>query len=213
MQEWPNRLICHLDYGLGWAKESTSSIVFTSWRQCAHMGRHISATWRIRLNRLSAVAMQSYVKLLWPLVCLVAALFAVIAWLMFGQTAEYFKVDHCQAISTICKHIMLGWFAKKKEILGITRITGDYQGTFEYCSLSIVWPVATAFSCKSKDTWVNLTLHFNCSAASHCCRCSQCSRPFCSSGVTEGVGQRVQLPLGAAGKGAQNSLTKIFFND
>jgi len=44
------------------------SIVFARWRQSAHMGGHIGATWRIRLNRLSAAAMRSYVKLLWPLV-------------------------------------------------------------------------------------------------------------------------------------------------
>jgi len=29
---------------------------------------HIGATWQIRLNRPSAAAMRSYVKLLWPLV-------------------------------------------------------------------------------------------------------------------------------------------------
>jgi len=34
---------------------------------CAHMGRHIGTTWRIRLSRPSVVAMQFYVKLLWPL--------------------------------------------------------------------------------------------------------------------------------------------------
>jgi len=32
------------------------------------MTRHTGATWRIQLNRPSAAAMQSYVKLLWPLV-------------------------------------------------------------------------------------------------------------------------------------------------
>jgi len=43
--------------------------IFARWRQCAHMGRHIGATWRIRLNRRPSVAaVQSYVKLLWPLV-------------------------------------------------------------------------------------------------------------------------------------------------
>ena len=34
------------------------------WCQCAHMGGHIGATGRIRLNRPSAAAMRSYVKLL-----------------------------------------------------------------------------------------------------------------------------------------------------
>jgi len=32
------------------------------------MGGHIDATWQIHLNRPSAVAMQPFVKLLWPLV-------------------------------------------------------------------------------------------------------------------------------------------------
>jgi len=39
-------------YGLGWAKGSTSSIVF------ALMGGHIAATWRIRLNHPSTTAMR-----------------------------------------------------------------------------------------------------------------------------------------------------------
>jgi len=34
------------------------------WRQCAHMGGDIGASWRIHLNRPSAAAMPSYVKLL-----------------------------------------------------------------------------------------------------------------------------------------------------
>ena len=50
--------------GLGWAKGSMSSIVFTRWRQCTHIGGYIGATWRIRLNHLSAATMWSYVKLL-----------------------------------------------------------------------------------------------------------------------------------------------------
>ena len=37
---------------------STSSIVFARWRQCALMGGHIAANWRIRLNHLSAAAMR-----------------------------------------------------------------------------------------------------------------------------------------------------------
>ena len=55
VQERSNRVICHLYCGLGWAEGSTSSIVFARWRQCSHMGRHIGATSRIRLNRRSAV--------------------------------------------------------------------------------------------------------------------------------------------------------------
>jgi len=50
----------------------TISIVFARWRQCANMWRHIGTTWQIQLNRPSAAAMQSYVKLLWPLVHLTA---------------------------------------------------------------------------------------------------------------------------------------------
>ena len=66
VQKWLNRSICRLGCGLGWTEGSTSSIVFDMWRQCAHMGGHNGATWRIRLNRPSEVTMQSYVKLLWP---------------------------------------------------------------------------------------------------------------------------------------------------
>jgi len=36
------------------------------------MGGHIGATWRILLNRPSAAAIRLYVKLLWPLVTVVA---------------------------------------------------------------------------------------------------------------------------------------------
>jgi len=67
VQKQLNQLICHFGCGLGWAEGSISSVIFTRWCQCAHMGRHIGATWRIWLNRPS-VAMRSYVKLLWPLV-------------------------------------------------------------------------------------------------------------------------------------------------
>ena len=41
-------------FGLRWVEESTSSIVFAMWRQYPHMGGHIGATWRIRLNCPSA---------------------------------------------------------------------------------------------------------------------------------------------------------------
>jgi len=37
------------------------------------MGGHIGATWRIQLNSPSAAAMRPYVKLLWSLVCTIAA--------------------------------------------------------------------------------------------------------------------------------------------
>ena len=68
VQKWLNRSICRLGCGLGWAKGSTSSVVFARWHQCAILGGHITATWWIWLNRSSAVAMWPYVKLLWPLV-------------------------------------------------------------------------------------------------------------------------------------------------
>ena len=70
MEKQQNRSICHLGCGLGWAEWSTSSVIFTKWRQSALIGGHTGATWWIRLNCPSAVAMQSYVKLLWPLVSL-----------------------------------------------------------------------------------------------------------------------------------------------
>jgi len=50
-----NWSICRLSCGLGWAEGSTTSIVFASWRHCAHMGGRIGATWRIELKRPSAV--------------------------------------------------------------------------------------------------------------------------------------------------------------
>ena len=68
VQKWLDRLICRLGCGLGWAEGSTSLIVFARRRQCAHTGGHIGATWWIRLNRPSAPAIRSYVKLIWPLV-------------------------------------------------------------------------------------------------------------------------------------------------
>jgi len=57
VQKRLNRSICHLGCGLHWAEGCTSSIVFAWWRQCALMGGHITATWRIRLNHPSVVAM------------------------------------------------------------------------------------------------------------------------------------------------------------
>jgi len=68
VQKWLNQSIYRLGCGLGWAEGSTSSVIFARWHQCAHMGRHIGATRRIRLNHPSATVLQSYVKLLWPLV-------------------------------------------------------------------------------------------------------------------------------------------------
>jgi len=87
MQEWLNWSICYVDCGLGWAEKCTSSIVFARWRQCAHMGRHIGATWRMHLNSLSAPAMRSYVKLLWPFVAADADANTTAATVNINQTS------------------------------------------------------------------------------------------------------------------------------
>jgi len=44
--------------GLECAEECTSSIVFAMWCQCALMGEHLAATWRIRLNHPSMATMR-----------------------------------------------------------------------------------------------------------------------------------------------------------
>jgi len=53
-----------LGCGLERAEGNTSSTVFARWRQCAcaQMRGPIGANWRIRLNRPSVAAVQSYVK-------------------------------------------------------------------------------------------------------------------------------------------------------
>ena len=58
VQERLNWSICRLDCWLWWDKESKSSIVFARWSECANMGRHIGATWRIRWNRPPKATMQ-----------------------------------------------------------------------------------------------------------------------------------------------------------
>jgi len=67
--------------GLWWAEGSTSSVVYARLRQCALIGWHIGATWRIRLNSPSAAAMRPYVKLLWPLVIIIIMLCKYDSWL------------------------------------------------------------------------------------------------------------------------------------
>ena len=74
-KNWLNRSICRLRCGLGLAKRSRSSIVFARWRQCAFTGRHIGATWRMRLNRPSTAATRPYVKILCHLLLLLLLLF------------------------------------------------------------------------------------------------------------------------------------------
>jgi len=58
VQKRLNLSICRFGCGLEWAAWCTSSIVFASWRQCALMGGHIAATYRIRLNHPSVAAMR-----------------------------------------------------------------------------------------------------------------------------------------------------------
>jgi len=53
-----NRSICRLGCRLDRAKGCTSSIVFARRCQCALMGGHIAATWRIRLNHPSTATMR-----------------------------------------------------------------------------------------------------------------------------------------------------------
>jgi len=57
---------------LSWAE--LNEMPFGMWtrvgpRKHVFDGLHIGTTWQIRLNRPCAVAMQSYVELLWPLAC------------------------------------------------------------------------------------------------------------------------------------------------
>jgi len=78
VQKWLNLSICHLGCGLEWAKECTSSFVFTSWCQCALMGGHIDTTWRLWLNCPCAAAMRPYVKLLLPLGIIIICLFCAL---------------------------------------------------------------------------------------------------------------------------------------
>jgi len=53
VQKWLNRSICYLVMDLGELRKHTNSIVFTRLRQCALMGRHIGATWRIWCSLVS----------------------------------------------------------------------------------------------------------------------------------------------------------------
>jgi len=91
VQKRLNRLVSLLGCGLGCAEGITTSIVFARWRQCDLPCEHIGATWQIWLNRLSAAAMQSYVKLLWPLVLHYNRLlqyFRVLSWAPRGHLAR-----------------------------------------------------------------------------------------------------------------------------
>jgi len=104
-----NRSICHLGCGLRWAKGNTSSIIFARWHQCALTGGHTGATWWIRLNRPSAVAMRPYVKWLWPLVFIVA--FLTVTFIIEQSWINCF-VSYSEPKSSC--HISTLWFIKKR---------------------------------------------------------------------------------------------------
>jgi len=99
VQKWLNRSTCHLGCGLGWAKGSTSSIVFAKWHQCALMGGHNGATWQIRLNRSSAAAMRPYVKLLWPLV-IISTIVLVVGLLLLLPLLTTYKISITQCVAS-----------------------------------------------------------------------------------------------------------------
>jgi len=69
-------------------RRKQSSVVFARWRQCALIGWHNGATWRIRLNRASAAAMRPYGKLLWPFMLLLGCITALARCGLLLQT-EY----------------------------------------------------------------------------------------------------------------------------
>jgi len=62
---------------------------------CAHMGGHIGAIWRIRLNRPCAAAMRSYVKLLWPLVIIAIVTIIIIIIHIITNAATTVSSECC----------------------------------------------------------------------------------------------------------------------
>ena len=93
--------------------QTGGSIVFARWRQCAHMGGHIGATWRLRLNRPSAAAMQCYVKLLWPLWPLII----IIMWP--HRSTTYVDAAYCyRPSSVVC--LIVGWLVVRWSV-GLSR--------------------------------------------------------------------------------------------
>jgi len=71
VQKQLNRSICRLGCRLGWAEGSTSSFIFTRWRQCAQFWSYSAGGANLPSHapmRPSAAVMQSYVKLFWPLI-------------------------------------------------------------------------------------------------------------------------------------------------
>jgi len=110
-----------LSFGL-WIGVGRRKLKFNRIRQCAHMGGHIGATWRIRLNRPSAAAMRSYVKLLWPLVSITKNKFHYDSWFKAGRrqvrswSPTSFESDSViefglkQASNITCKHVLQSTF-------------------------------------------------------------------------------------------------------
>ena len=122
VQKRLNRSICRLGCGLGCAKGSTSSVVFARWRQCAIPCGHIGPTWQIRLNHPSAVATQSYVKLLWPLVIYYYTKLHLDLYSHFctahGRQSLHFTTGHhfppknCSFCRDLDPHVIHGSFSK-----------------------------------------------------------------------------------------------------
>jgi len=94
-----------MPFGL-WTRVGRRKHKFSCIRQVAPMcphGRHIGATWRIHLNRPYVVAMQPYVKLLWPLV--IAVLSFSYAYILEGVTEWESLYLHC--VSQKASHLWL----------------------------------------------------------------------------------------------------------
>ena len=89
-----------LPFGL-WTRVGQRKHKFNRIRQVAPMclhGRHIGATWRIRLNCPSAAAMRPYVKLFWPLVLWSPTL------AIYNDTAKLLYFTH-DFISLFCNFV------------------------------------------------------------------------------------------------------------
>ena len=111
------------------------------WRQCAHMGADIGASWRIHLNRPSAAAMPSYVKLLWPLVCMRRPI-------VLQQLAIIFKL--CCLKQSKCTIILLRWLkihcTKQQDISNLpcalttenARLDSNRTSNSDLCIMSVI---------------------------------------------------------------------------
>jgi len=105
VQKWLNRSICCLGGRLGWAKGSTSSIVFARWHQRALMGGHIGTTWWIQLNHPSASAMRPYVNLLWPLMFVTDVLAGWWKWRVQDYRSNWVKTYNKTSNRMVYRHL------------------------------------------------------------------------------------------------------------